>query len=108
MAAVLERERLARLPGWEIVSTGLADVAAGRLTPAACAVWIASPRLRAIGLLDDTTARPITDPERVLYGLLRKEPGDPYSRYNALLRRLMRFERALDREVTASPNSPAG
>ena len=88
-----------RLPGWEIVSKGLADISAGRITPFACAVWIALPRLRREGLIDDTLlARRVHEPARLLYRLLCREGGDAYGRYNAIFRRLMRFEHALDRE----------
>lgn len=86
------------VPGWELVSAGLADAAAGRTTPAACAVWIALPRLRRAGLVgDDLLARRIEEPEQELYRLLCAEGGNAYGRYNALLRRLVRFEHALDR-----------
>ena len=75
MATLASRERLERLPGWEIVSEGLADAAAGRITPFACAVSIASPRLRRAGLLDpELFARRIAEPERTLYRLVCGEP----------------------------------
>ncbi|NUQ66021.1 MAG: hypothetical protein HUU20_26470 [Pirellulales bacterium] len=105
------------------MAPGLDDVAAGRVTVAACLIWIAAPRLRAIGLLDEAAPAPAIEAERLLYGLLQKEPGDAYSRYNSLLRRLVRFEHALDREtqralgeagserrnpVQQRPESPAG
>lgn len=86
------------VPGWELISAGLVDVAAGRSTPAACAIWIALPRLRRAGLVrGDMLARQIDEPELELYRLLCEEGGDAYGRYNALLRRLVRFEHALDR-----------
>jgi hypothetical protein len=100
MVAPSLQSRLQDLPGWEIVSAGLNDIAAGHRTPAACAVWIAVPRLRKAGLINDTDlARRVTDPELTLYRLLRAEPGDAYARYNATLRRLVSFEHALDRLV---------
>jgi hypothetical protein len=37
------------------------------------------------------------EPELQLYRLLRREEGDAYSRYNALVRELVSFEAALDR-----------
>jgi hypothetical protein len=37
-----------------------------------------------------------SEAELKLYGLLKQEGGDPYSRYNALLRELVSFENALD------------
>lgn len=88
-----------QFPGGEIIAEGLADVAVGRVTPAACAVWIAEPRLRRAGLLASSLATPIIDPELTLYRLLSRASEDGYSRYNAILRRLVRFEHALDRET---------
>jgi hypothetical protein len=38
--------------------------------------------------------------EHDLYALLGQEEGDPYSRYNALLRELVSFERALDHDFS--------
>ncbi len=87
---------LTNLPGWEIISDGLADSAAGRITPAACAISIARPRLHRSGLIGNLHQR-IAEPEHVLYRLLRAEKGDAYRRYNAFLRRLISFEHALDR-----------
>lgn len=87
-----------KLPGWEIVSDGLRDISAGRVTPAACALWIALPKLRRAGIVDDARlGQPIVNPELVMYRLLRSEGGNAYSRYNALLRRLVSFEHAVER-----------
>lgn len=86
------------LPGWEIISAGLNDIAEGRTTPAACAVWIVSPRLRKIGLVS-ANAVSVPEPELTLYRLLRQTRGNSYAEYNALLRRIRRFEHALDRLV---------
>ncbi len=91
-------------PGWELIAEGLVDVSAARVTPAACAIWIALPRLRRAHLVDDGVLdRRIEEPETVLYRLLRKEGGDAFSRYNAILRRLVRFEHALDRGRHSDP-----
>jgi hypothetical protein len=38
--------------------------------------------------------------ELELYDLLKREGGDAYSRFNALLRELISFENALDRRLT--------
>jgi len=83
------------LPGSELVGPGLADAAAGRATPAACLVWLAAPRLRRAGLIDESFPAPALEPERMLYALLQREPGDAFAKYNALLRRLVSFERAI-------------
>ncbi len=87
-------EDLERLPGWDLIRPGLADAKAERVSPEACLVWIAAPRLRAAGLLPESKV-PIIDPERTLYGLLRAQGGDAYPAYQSLLRRLSKFVRAL-------------
>jgi hypothetical protein len=103
MASPISHAILETLPGWEIVSLGLADASKGRVTPASCAVWIARARLGRDGLLEDSLLKDrIENPEDVLYDLLRQEGGNAYGRYNALLRRLVKFEHALDRISVAS------
>lgn len=98
MAAILAPRELQHLPGGEIIVAGLDDVAAGRLTPAACAIWIAFARLSRAGLIDDKwMTRRLDAPEDALYRLLSEQGGNAHSRYNAFLRRLVRFEHALDR-----------
>ena len=87
------------LPGSELVTAGLADAAAGRVTVPACLVWIALPRLRRAGLLSEGHAPAIKEPELTLYRLLRGESDAAFSRYNSLLRRLVSFERALDQQM---------
>jgi hypothetical protein len=55
-------------------------------------VSIGAPRLRTVGI--DLSA-PIASPEHKLYELLAREKGDAaHSTYNALIRRLVSFERA--------------
>jgi len=44
--------------------------------------------------------------ELQLYDLLKKEGGDPYARYNALLRELVSFENALDRRKRTIGSTP--
>ena len=63
-------------------------------------VSIASPRLRACGLLQCQDSDLPADAELQLYRLLSLTPGDPYPRYNALLRQLISFEHAPDHRVT--------
>lgn len=86
---------LHKLPGGEIVGQGLHDLRAGALTVEACLASMASPRLVRCGLLDAASPT-VPDAEIALYQLLGLEPGDAYSRYNGLLRRLASFERAID------------
>ena len=87
---------LSGLPGGALVRRGLADYRAGRRSIAACLVRIAGPRLRRAGLLPPARAGASPDSELQIYRLLRRQGGDAYSRYNALLRELVSFEQALD------------
>ncbi len=81
---------------------GLADFQSGRRTIPACLVGMAAPRLRRLGLIPRTRPSPIPEPELRLYRLLRRQGGDAYSRYNALLRELVSFEQALDRRINGT------
>ena len=92
-------ELIQGLPGEELAREGLSDLKAGRETPASCLAVIGLPRLRRAGLIENTTVDSEVDAELRLYRLLRKEGGDAYSRYNALLRRWVSFEQALDRRL---------
>lgn len=81
------------LPGAELVENGLADLAAGRETVASLLVSIGAPRLRQLGI---EVSNPIPAAEHRLYRLLSDSTeDDAHSRYNALIRRLVSFERAL-------------
>ncbi len=90
---------LTGLPGESLLREGLADVAAGRFTVAACLVAIAAPRLRRSRLLPAGAANLPAEAELKLYQLLRQAGGDAYSRYNALLRQLISSEQALDHRL---------
>jgi hypothetical protein len=80
------------LPGADLVRRGVADLDAGRESVEALLVSIGAPRLRSVGIRLPT---PIGSPERKLYALLATERGDgAHSAYNALIRRLVSFERA--------------
>lgn len=87
---------LSRYPGGDLVAAGLEDLGAGRLTVNALLVLVGAPRLRAAGL---DVPRMTGDelPEHRLYRALQ-EAGevDPYSAYNALIRRLVSFEAAYE------------
>ena len=83
----------ADLPGWDLIEQGLHDLAAGAETTASLLVSIGAPRLRQLGV-DVPAAFPSS--EHRLYGLLNRIDSDSaHSRYNALVRRLVSFERAL-------------
>jgi hypothetical protein len=85
------------LPGEELVRQGLADFQSGLCTISACLVLIARPRLSRAGLMPQAAPGQFSEAELQLYDLLKHQPGDAYSRYNALLRELVSFENALDR-----------
>ena len=81
------------LPGGDLIERGLADQAAGRETVESLLVEIGAPRLARLGL--PARARTTGWPEHRLYDLLAaEEPDTAHSRYNALIRRLVSFERA--------------
>lgn len=82
------------LPGEELVEKGLTDLESGEDTVEALLVLIGAPRLRDLGI-EIPDQRSEKSPEHRLYELLAREHGDAaHSRYNALLRRLISFERA--------------
>ncbi len=82
------------LPGQDLVETGVADLRHGKETVEALLVSIGASRLRGVGL--DVPA-PFGSAEIRLYELLRREHGDDaHGRYNALIRRLVSFERAAE------------
>ena len=82
------------LPGGDLVAAGLRDLEQGTETVAALLVAIGAPRLRRLGFAVPRTA---ADPERRLYALLaRDDPDAAHGRYNALVRRLVSFERAAE------------
>jgi hypothetical protein len=80
------------LPGADLVEAGLADLARGLDTIPALLVAIGAPRLRTLGF--EIPASPAR-PEARLYARLHDEnPDAAHARYNALIRRLVSFERA--------------
>jgi hypothetical protein len=82
------------LPGRELVEKGLSDLAESVETMESLLVSIGSPRLRRLGF-EVTT--PFDDAEERLYLMLaRDNPNGAHSRYNALIRRLVSFERAAE------------
>jgi hypothetical protein len=79
-------------PGADLVRRGAADLDAGRESIEALLVSIGAPRLRSLGI---EVPAPIASPEHRLYALLAGQKGDAaHSAYNALIRRLVSFERA--------------
>ena len=88
-------DNLTALPGGDLVLKGLADLALGTPSAEALLVLIGAPKLRSLGIavpVDHDQA----SPEHRLYAWLSAEDdATAHSRYNALVRRLVSFERAL-------------
>jgi hypothetical protein len=83
---------MAELPGGTLIERGLDDLRSGRESSEALLVSIGAPRLRALGV---PVAEPISSPEHKLYAWLAEERDDgAHSAYNAMIRRLVSFERA--------------
>jgi hypothetical protein len=79
------------LPGADLIRQGVADLSANRETAEALLVSIGATRLRQLGV---ELPSPFDSPEHKLYLLLAREKGDAaHSAYNALIRRLVSFER---------------
>lgn len=88
---------LESLPGAEIVLPGLEDLREGRETIDATSVLLARSRLIAAGLGVPEGPAMQAEPSHRLYRLLEdSEVEDPYSRYNAILRRVDSFARTLE------------
>ena len=82
------------LPGGELIAQGVADLGCGRETVASLLVSIGAPRLRRAGI---AVPPPLPAPEQRLYELLSRDaPAAAHSRYNALIHRLVSFERAAE------------
>ena len=86
------------LPGADLVEAGLRDLAAGRRTVHALLVLVGAARLRRIGFdVPMGDEGDVARPEHALYlELASEDPGTAHSRYNALIRRLVSFERAAE------------
>jgi len=81
------------LPGGDLILAGIADLAIGVESVPALLVAIGAPRLTALGVAVPPGP---SEPEHRLYALLaHTEQDSAHSRYNALIRRLVSFERAL-------------
>ncbi|HMJ03332.1 MAG TPA: hypothetical protein VK506_10350 [Conexibacter sp.] len=86
-------------PGADLVARGIADLRDRRETQEALLVSIGAPRLRMLGV---AVPRAIPEPEHRLYTLLARDEVDAaHGRYNALVRRLVSYERALAKRTSA-------
>lgn len=84
----------ADLPGADLVRKGIADLERGEESVEAFLVSIGAPRLARLGIV---VRSPLRSPEHGLYAVLARDEGDDaHSRYNALVRRLVSFERAAE------------
>ena len=82
------------LPGNDLVAAGLRDIQQGVESDEAFLVSIGAPRLERLGI---PVVDALSDPEQRLYARLAATDADSaHSRYNALIRRLVSFERAAE------------
>ncbi len=94
----VEKSRTA-LPGGDLIEKGLADRRSGLSSIEGLLVSIGAPRLAHLGV---EVTDPIPQAERRLYDWLHAEDADSaHGRYNALIRRLVSFERAAARPPCA-------
>lgn len=83
------------LPGGDLIERGIDDLTRGVESPQALLVAIGKPRLTRLGVFVPNHA--FTLPEMRLYeNLSRPDPDTAHARYNALIRRLVSFERAAE------------
>ncbi len=94
---------LRALPGGERVTRGLRDLGIGATeTPCALLVQIGRPRLAAAGIGIASCAAAGGDAELRLYAeLVADQQPDPCGRHNALIRRLVSCESALEQPLGA-------
>jgi len=82
------------LPGSDLIAAGIEDLSHGVHSISALLVSVGAPRLRRLGY---RLPNSIPEPEHRLYDLLAQaDPDSAHSRYNALIQRLVSFERAAE------------
>ncbi len=82
------------LPGDDLIRQGMDDLGRGIASIPALLVSVGAPRLTRLGL---HLPPPIEAPEHRLYQVLHEaDPATAHSRYNALIRRLVSYERAAE------------
>jgi hypothetical protein len=97
---VLE-ERLAGIPGAEVVLKGLRELKYGPPSECGLLVLVASPRIRSIGIEVPERMDVPLPYEHQLYSLLEITHGDDaFSHYNSLLRRIDSFAHALEHRLS--------
>jgi hypothetical protein len=98
----MNRNHEALLPGHELVEQGIADLSDDRVTDFSLLVLIAAPRLKRLGIRipERTFPRPY---EHQLYARLNDRLGaGAHSYYNSLIRRIVSYARAVEREQEPS------
>jgi len=101
-----QRVSLESLPGSDLIKQGFLDLKAGRESIPSLLVEICSPELGRNGWPVVPGHVEEMEPERRLYQRLREDgEGNAYSRYNAYLRTLTSFGRALEHRRMSRPHS---
>lgn len=80
------------LPGADLIQAGFDDLARGVESIPALLVLIGAPRLRELGF--DVPDSPEWPEDRLYERLAAEDSDSAHSRYNALIRTLVSFERA--------------
>ncbi|MEK6373783.1 MAG: hypothetical protein AABO58_13935 [Acidobacteriota bacterium] len=82
------------LPGADLIRAGLRDIRDGVESIEALLVLVGAPRLRRIGF--DVPDTPYYPEDRLYEKLAAENSDSAHSRYNALIRKLVSFERAAE------------
>ena len=83
-----------------MVRAGIEDLARGDFTVEALLVAVGAHRLRAAGLAVPEACGWPSEPEHALYDAIGQSGvPDSHAHYNSLIRRLVSFERALERRA---------
>ena len=82
------------LPGADLIRAGLRDIGEGVESIEALLVLVGAPRLRRLGF--DVPDTPYYPEDRLYEKLAAEDSDSAHGRYNALIRRLVSFERAAE------------
>ena len=94
-------EVLSGLPGESLIRAGLDDLDAGRETVESLMVLIGSLRMITCGIQLPDTEADILNADYRLYAMMEVlHNNDAHSQYNALIRQLVSFERALEHRIS--------
>ena len=88
---------ISHLPGHELVEKGQADLQAGVKSLESLLLEIGRPRFERLGIHLPRLLEADESPELALYEMLAEHyENEAHSRYNALLRRLVSYQRCLE------------